>query len=63
VLFGAQVVEPGGVVRRPALGGDQDDTVAVSQVEKRCRPRLTAASADRLEQADLLSHGDVDPPA
>src|SRR5262249_35792600 len=47
-----QVEIPGGVLVDPALGGDQDQVVAVRGAEERMRAALAALAPDRFDQGD-----------
>src|SRR5262249_10726256 len=60
-----QVVEPGRVLGEAALGGDQDDVLAVGEVEQGGGALLAALGADMVEQEDRRHprHRVADPPA
>ena len=65
VGVGHQVVVPGRVLGEAAFGGDDDDVVAVGEVEQGGGALDAALGADVVEQQHLAEAGDVaaDPPA
>src|SRR5205085_10451736 len=52
VRFGEEVQVPGGMARRAAGGGDEDEPAVIAKVEQRHCPALAALATSRREQQD-----------